>query len=473
MSSDARLQQVGEQGNTGGINLAELLGVLSLATDLGMGQPMEHMLRQCLIALRLSDRLGLDESDRGVVYYTSLLAWVGCNVDAYEQAKWFGDEFVLKADARLVDFTGPAPAMRYVVGHFAAGKPVLERARLALAFLAGGHRDGEVMLENHWRAVDDLMLRLGLAQGVRDSVGQTFARWDGKGLPRGLGGEDILIPSRLVNLADVVEMFHRTAGVDAALTVAAQRAGTQFDPAVVEACWDAVMTANPASDMRLTDDELDNVLEAFADFVDVKSPYTIGHSRGVADLAEDGARACGLSPSDVTLVRRAALVHDLGRLGVSNSIWDKQAALSHSELERVRLHPYLTERMLASSTTLAPLARIAVQHHERLDGSGYPRGLSGDSLSIAGRLLAAADVYHASLEPRPHRGARNPGEAAVELRTEVRAGRLDGDAVEAVLGAAGDRGSTRRDWPAGLSSRGCCGKPTREARARGRAASLY
>jgi HD-GYP domain-containing protein (c-di-GMP phosphodiesterase class II)/DNA-binding CsgD family transcriptional regulator len=469
VSSNTRLQQVGQQGNSGGTNLAELLGVLSLATDLGMGQPMEHMLRQCLIALRLSERMGLDESARGVVYYTSLLAWVGCNVDAYEQAKWFGDEFVLKADARLVDFTGPAPAMRYVVGHFAAGKPVLERARLALAFLAGGHRDGEVMLENHWRAVDDLMLRLGLAQAVRDSVGQTFARWDGKGVPRGLGGEDILIPSRLVNLADVVEMFHRTAGVDAALTVAAQRAGTQFDPAVVEAfsgeaaalfaelddvnCWDAVMTANPASDSRLTDDELDNVLEAFADFVDVKSPYTIGHSRGVADLAEDAARACGLNPSDVTLVRRAALVHDLGRLGVSNSIWDKQAALSHSELERVRLHPYLTERMLASSTTLAPLARIAVQHHERLDGSGYPRGLSGDSLSIAGRLLAAADVYHASLEPRPHRGARSPDDATTELRTEVRAGRLDGDAVEAVLGAAGHRVTARRDWPAGLTSR--------------------
>jgi HD-GYP domain-containing protein (c-di-GMP phosphodiesterase class II) len=137
-------------------------------------------------------------------------------------------------------------------------------------------------------------------------------------------------------------------------------------------------------------------------------------------FAEDAARACGLNPSDVTVVRRAALVHDLGRLGVSNSIWDKQAALSHSELERVRLHPYLTERMLESSTTLAPLARIAVQHHERLDGSGYPRGLSGDSLSIAGRLLAAADVYHASLEPRPHRGARSPDDATTELRTEVR-----------------------------------------------------
>jgi hypothetical protein len=162
---------------------------------------MEHMLRQCLIALRLSERMGLDKSDRDVVYYTSLLAWVGCNVDAYEHAKWFGDEFVLKADSRLVDFTGPVPAMQFVFGHLGSGKPGLERIRLAMAFLAGGHRDGEVMLENHWRAADDLMAGLELPQPVRDSVQQTYARWDGNGVPPGLGGEDILITSRLVNLA--------------------------------------------------------------------------------------------------------------------------------------------------------------------------------------------------------------------------------------------------------------------------------
>jgi HD-GYP domain-containing protein (c-di-GMP phosphodiesterase class II) len=402
----AGLQQPGRA------TLAELLGVLSLATDLGMGQPMEHMLRQCLISLRLADRLGLSSADCEAVYYTSLLAWVGCNVDAFEQAKWFGDELAFKRDARLIDWTGPRPALKYLRDHLGAGKPGLERARLAIGFLAGGYRDLEVMLVNHWRAVEDLMIRLGLEEPIRQCVAQSFARWGGNGVPPGLHGEDILVPSRIVNLADVADMFHGMAGVGAAISVATDRAGT-----------------------------------------DVKSPYTIGHSRGVAELAAQAARTCALSPAEITEVRRAALLHDLGRLGVSNTIWDKQSPLNHAELERVRLHPYLTERMLASSATLAPLARIAVQHHERLEGSGYPRGLSGDALTTAGRVLAAADMYHARIEPRPHRSARTPAEAAADLRNEVRAGRLDADAVDAVLNAAGHRVAARREWPAGLTTR--------------------
>jgi HD-GYP domain-containing protein (c-di-GMP phosphodiesterase class II)/DNA-binding CsgD family transcriptional regulator len=251
--------------------------------------------------------------------------------------------------------------------------------------------------------------------------------------------------------------------------VAGSRAGTQFDPAVVAAfstethalfadldglnCWDAVMAAKPASDIGVRDDELDNVLDIVADFADVKSPYTIGHSRGVAALAEEAARACALSPSEVTAIRRAAVIQDLGRLGVSNSIWDKPGSLSQAEHERVRLHPYLTERMLASSSALAPLAHIAAQHHERLDGTGYPRGLAAHGLGTAARLLAAADTYQALREPRPHRPARASEEAALELRAEVRAGRLDGDAVESVLGTSGHRITARREWPAGLTTR--------------------
>jgi HD-GYP domain-containing protein (c-di-GMP phosphodiesterase class II) len=167
----------------------------------------------------------------------------------------------------------------------------------------------------------------------------------------------------------------------------------------------------------------------------------------------EAARACALSLAEVTAIRRAAVIQDLRRLGVSNSIWDKPGGLSQAERERVRLHPYLTERMLASSTTLAPLAEIAAQHHERLDGTGYPRGLGSSSLGTAARLLATADTYQALREPRPHRPARASEEAAMELRAEVRAGRLDGDAVEAVLGADGHRVTARREWPAGLTTR--------------------
>jgi HD-GYP domain-containing protein (c-di-GMP phosphodiesterase class II) len=199
--------------------------------------------------------------------------------------------------------------------------------------------------------------------------------------------------------------------------------------------------------------ELDAVLEALADYTDLKSPYTIGHSRHVADLAAEAGRHYGLPAEDVIVLRRAALVHDLGRLGISNSIWDKRGPWSAVEWERVRLHPYLTERMLASSRALQPLAVIAAQHHERLDGSGYPSGLSGSALSPAARILAAADVYQDATQEHPHRPARTPAEAAGELRAEVRAGRLDGAAADAVLAAVGHRVGRRREGPSGLTSR--------------------
>ena len=195
-------------------------------------------------------------------------------------------------------------------------------------------------------------------------------------------------------------------------------------------------------------------LRAVADFVDLKSPYTLGHARAVAELAGrrgGAARVCRRTRS--RLLRRAALVHDLGRLGVSNAIWDKPGPLGAGEWERVRLHPYLTERMLHQSEALAPLAAIAVQHRERLDGSGYPKGLSGGAISRPARILGAVDAYQSMREPRPHRpAARAREEAAAELRADARAGKLDAEAVAAVLAAAGHPVSRRREWPAGLTS---------------------
>ena len=214
-----------------------------------------------------------------------------------------------------------------------------------------------------------------------------------------------------------------------------------------------MIDAEPGLAVVLRDAELESALGAIADFTDLKSPWTIGHSRGVAELAGAAAAEYGLSAADATLVRRAGLLHDLGRLGVSNAIWDKPGALTAAELERVRLHPYLTERMLASSPALAPLGAIAVQHHERLDGSGYPRGLRGDALTPAGRVLAAADAYHAMTEPRPHRPALPAEAAAAELRAGVRASHFDGHAVDAVLRAAGHAVKRRREFAAGLTAR--------------------
>ncbi len=474
-------------GGPGTVRVTELLALISLGTDLGMGLPMEHAIRQSLLAVRLGERAGLDEAERAVVYYASLLAWVGCHVDAYEQAKWFGDDHSLKADIRDVDVARPVAALGYLVRHLGAGRPVTERLRLAALFLGDGRRALGAMFDNHWRAAVALIDRLDLGDAVRDSVAHTFERWDGKGAPFGVTGDDIAVSSRIVNIADVAEVFHGRSGVAAARQVVRERRGTQFDPELADLfcreaeslfaeldsvdTWAAALTAEPLLDRVLVDRELDQALEAVADFVDLKSPYTLGHSRSVARLAADAATALGLRPDEVSTVYRAGLVHDLGRLGVSNAVWDKPGALTASERERVRLHPYLTERMLASSPSLAHLADVAGQHHERLDGSGYPRGLTATAISLPSRLLAAADLYRSRVEPRPHRAAASRAEATTQLRAEVTAGRLDGEAVAAVLGAAGDR-PVRRAWPAGLTTREvevlrlvACGLSTKEVAA--------
>jgi HD-GYP domain-containing protein (c-di-GMP phosphodiesterase class II)/DNA-binding CsgD family transcriptional regulator len=458
------------EGSGEGVRVSELVALMSLGADLGLGQPMEHALRQSLIGLRIADRLGLAAAQRATLYYVSLIAWIGCHIDAYEQAKWFGDDIRLKEDMRQVDYVG-ANVLRFAAAHVGSAHTGLERARVAVALAVGGRREADpaTMIANHFWAAGDLADRLGLGENVRRPVGQTFERWDGRGLPSGIRGDEIDLTARIVNLADVVEIYHRAGGLDAAAEVARARRGTQFDPALVDLLcaegaalfegldgttrWDAVIDAEPELGRKLRGPELDGAFAAVADFADVKSPYTLGHSRGVAELAADAAQRLGCSPDEVTHVRRAALVHDLGRLGISNAVWDKPSRLTAAEEERVRLHPYLTQRMLAGSATLRGYGETAQQHHERLDGSGYPHGRRGDGLTRPGRLLAAADAYHAKLEPRPHRPALAAPEAADWLRGEVRAGRLDALAVDAVLESAGHPVRRRRDWPAGLTTR--------------------
>ena len=282
------------------VRRAELLAVLSLGADLGLGQPMEHVLRECLIAMRLGERIGLNETERVTVYYAALLTWVGCHVDAYEQAKWFGDDLAFKSDFPLVDHPGTG----FVLKHLGAGRPFLDRARLGVTFLGDGRRDVENILDNHRTAAEELAAQLGLGQDVRNSLGQAFERWDGKGTPGEVSGEDISVASRLVSLADVVEVFHRAGGVPAAISVARERSGTQFDPAIVDAfcrdaaellgdiesatTWDAVIAAEPDLEVVLTDEELDAALAAMANFADLKSPYTLGHS-----VRRRGARGSG------------------------------------------------------------------------------------------------------------------------------------------------------------------------------------
>jgi HD-GYP domain-containing protein (c-di-GMP phosphodiesterase class II) len=448
--------------------LAELIAALSLGIDLGFGQPMEHVLRQCVIALRLAEREGLDEDDRLVVYYTALLVNVGCHSDAHEQAKWFGDDIALKADKYRYELRG-ARSAAHGMRRIGSGSPPLHRFRVGLEFALKGYRDLDGMVERHAALAAELARRIGLPEAVQQALAASYEMWDGKGWPGKLGGTDIPIAARVSQFAEFMEVAHRIGGVDAATALARSRSGTQFDPEVVTvfcsgaveilgeldttSTWAMVVDSEPALGVHLSDDEVDHALDAIAAFVDLKSPYFLGHSRAVAELVGVAGTTMGFDAADLRTLRRAGLAHGLGRLGISNSIWDKPGPLGAGERERVRMHPYLNERMLQQSPALAPLAAITVQFRERLDGSGYPRQLTGGAISNAARVLAAADAYQAMREPRPHRAERDADTAAAELRREAGAGRLDGDAVDAVLEAAGQPVGQRRDRPAGLTAR--------------------
>jgi HD-GYP domain-containing protein (c-di-GMP phosphodiesterase class II) len=450
------------------VRLAELVAALSLGIDLGFGQPMEHVLRQCLIALRLAEGVGLDEQQRAVVYYTALLVNVGCHSDAHEQAKWFGDDIAsksIKYDHELRSLRMTASGLRF----FGSGHPPLHRFKLGLEFVLSGHREVNGMIEAHAAIARTLGEQLGLQEDVLVALAAAYETWDGRGWPGKLAGEEVPLASRLAQLAEFAEVAYRVGGVDGVRKLVRKRRGKQFDPKLADlvaaeaeiilagiestGTWDAVIDAEPALAITLTGERFEAALLAVANFIDLKSPYFLGHASAVSDLAAATASALGSSEADVVILRRAGLVHDFGRLGISNAIWDKRGPLGSGEWERLRLHPYLTERMLRQSGALAPLAAIAVQHRERLDGSGYPRGLSGVGISRPARILGAVDAYEAMREPRPHRPALSADDAAAELRGDARAGRYDVEVVEAVLGAAGHRVSRRYEGPAGLTAR--------------------
>ena len=450
------------------VRLGELVASLSFATDLGRGLPIEHSIRRARLALRLADRVGAAEDDRIATYYTGLLDGVYCHADANEQAMWFGDDIGVKADTYAADKES-LRGLLIMLRRLGAGESGLARARRIGQFPLRGWAEVNQWLITHCGLQSEFATRIGLPASVSNALRQSYERWDGKGVPNGVKGESVPLAARIVCLADVVEVYNHRGGAEAARKVAKERRGSEFDPGLADALrehavemldgidqatsWAEVIEAEPGLDRVVGGAELDIALEAMGDLVDMKSPFVAGHSRGVANVAAEAARLSGMAAADQALLRRAGFVHDLGRLGVSNAIWDKPGPLTVAERERIRLHPYLSDRMVAGIPALARVRVLAARHHERLDGSGYPSGLSATELSPFDRILAAADAYHAMTEPRPHRSELPAKTAAAELGAEVRAGRLDGDAVQAVLTAAGHRAPTRREWPGGLTAR--------------------
>jgi len=447
------------------LRLAELMAALSLATDLGMGQPMEQALRTCLIAVSLGDRLGLSRDELSEVYYVALLRFLGCTADAHEFAAMVGgDDISMRAAIAPVLGGTRNEFASQVMPKVGTGKGPLRRAQLLAGMLSSGEQQGREGVRAGCELAVNLAGRIGLPSGVRRGLASAFETWSGTGFPDGIGGEAIPLSSRLVFVARDAEILQRRGGDEAVKAAMQERGGVTYDPSVAAAFlsnfdalmdsaavvspWDAVLEREPEPHPWVPESRLDPTLEAFADFVDMKSPFTAGHSREVAALASD------TSAADADGLRRAGLVHDLGRVSVPNGIWDKPAKLTDGEWERVRLHPYYSERIVGRVARLEPLARLAGMHHERMDGSGYHRGSDRADIPAPARVLAAADAYQAMTQPRPYRPARTRDEAAEMLRADARAGRLDVNAVDEVLTAAGHRlAPVRRVWPAGLSER--------------------
>jgi HD-GYP domain-containing protein (c-di-GMP phosphodiesterase class II) len=432
-----------------------------------MGFPFEHGLHQTLIAMRLAEQLGVDRASASQTYYASLLSHAGCTAEAHVAAEVFGSSMtenfnpVMYGSVRQV-FIG---LLRSLPDEDVTG---LARAAQTGRRLPRMARETRPALTASCEVAGMLAEQTGAPTAVPGLLSYLTDRWDGHG-PLGRGKhEGIPLPMRIVHVATDAALQRCLGGVEYAMGIIRGRAGHAFDPEVA-AClvedgaailalddsasaWDEVLAVEPSPPLILEGDALDRGLAAMGRFADLISPYFAGHAAGVAEIASEAAGRCRIDAAGALAIRRAGLVHDLGRVAVHSRVWQKPGPLSADELEQVRLHPYHTERCLSRSAFLAALARVAAAHHERLDRSGYHRGSPGADLTMPARLLAAADAFVAMCEPRPHRAALGPERAAEALTAEANAGRLDPDAVTAVSEAAGQR-APRVERPAGLTER--------------------
>jgi HD-GYP domain-containing protein (c-di-GMP phosphodiesterase class II) len=450
------------------LRLAEAAGVLSLGTDLAMGQPLEHGLRTAVLAVRTAAAMGLAEGERVTVFYTGVLHFAGCTAESDIDARFLGDELVARPQMMAALF-GPrlgviATAAR--VSH--PGRAPVPRVAAMTRAAVSGVAEFRRWAASHCEVAQLLGARMGLSDQVQEALRHLYERWDGNGLPGELRGPQIPLPVRVMQVAQDADMAWQRGGAPLARRTLRRRGGSGLDPEVVAAflaagdqvyeglgvpsIWEEALAAEPGLRPVIGGDRLDACLSAMADFADLKSMWTVGHSRGVAELAAAAAAAAGLGSAETALLRQAGLVHDLGRVAVPARVWAKSGPLARGEREQVRLHAYYSERILDVAAGLRPLARLAGSHGERCDGTGYHRGSKAGDLSPVARLLAAADCYQAMREPRPYRPALGPGDAADELYREAEAGRLAREAVAAVLSAAGQPRSLA-PRPGGLSGR--------------------
>ncbi len=407
-------------------------------------------------------------------YWVALLRYIGCTGHAHEVATLFGDEIAIRAQTLVHDAGEPTEVMRDVFAYATAWRPEEERDEIIRMLQETAHAWAVHNFASGCEVADMLVRRLDFGPDVREALASTFERWNGKGFPNHAAGEAIPLPMRVVHLSQDMEAIGRIFSPDRALDAARDRRDRTYDPALADLFvahggewfdrlrttepWDAVLALEPEPRRLLDGGDLDDALAVAADFIDLKSPYMLGHSRRCAALAVDAARVLGFAEEETARVGRAGLLHDFGTTAVSNSIWDKPGTLTRTEFDRVELHPMLTEQMLRRSPALAELNPVASAHHEKCDGSGYHRRVRADAGDLGGCILAATEIYVGLTSERADRPAHSPQDAAAELRRLESEGVIEPRASRAVLVAAGHgtpRAAVgkRRPSPGGLSRR--------------------
>lgn len=417
------------------IRVSEILSALSYALDLTEGQPMGHSVRACLLGMRIGEHIGLGTADLADLYYALLLKDAGCSSNSSRLFHTLNaDEIRAKGDVKTTDWTRIGwESLHYAVTHVATGAPFLERVRTLVRVAANQQTESCELARIRCERGASVARLMGFPEWVAQAIHSLDEHWNGGGYPDGLEGKNIPLFSRIMLLAQTLEVFLVDRGPVEAIEVARRRRGRWFDPDLVKAAeslsrsgelWadlrsprilSHVLAMEPEERRLLADEAtMDRICLAFAEVIDAKSPFTYRHSNGVADAAVLIARGLGLSAPEVTFIRRVSLLHDLGKLGVSNAILEKPGKLTSEEFEVIKRHPYHSWEILRKIRGFEELSEVAGAHHERLDGSGYFRRWNAEQLSLPMRIVAVADVYDALVAKRPYRDAM-PVEKALEI----------------------------------------------------------
>ena len=435
----------------GTIRLSDVVSALSVALDLTEGQPMGHAIRTCIFGMRIADELQLPAEQRSDLYYALLLKDSGCSSNAARLYQIMGaDEIQSKCEVKFEDWTKASlSGFRFLLRNVLPGAS-FPRRMLRIAQIALQQRENNAeLIGTRCERGAAIARQIGLSEATAEAIHSLDEHWNGGGYPESRRGNEIPLLARILNISQTMDVFAMRSDARSAVKAVSERSGRWFDPELARIVqsleqdselWqtaketsarERVLEMEPGAALPASPQRIDSICQAFAQVIDAKSPYTFYHSVGVAEASIEIAEEMGLAPQTSTLVRRAALLHDIGKLSVSNAILEKPGKLTAEEWTAVRMHPAYTRMILRNIGGFDDLAYVAAAHHERLDGTGYPEGLTAEAMSLPARVIAVADVYQALSEKRPYRESL-PTEVVFNIMDRDIPGKLDADCLAAL-----------------------------------------